>query len=255
MNRLFEDFRDGVEAYSNAFRLIRELRLWFFIVVPGVLSMIYGAAIFFAARGLGPEMADWLINKYPFEWGSSAVAEAAIYVAWGSIAILGLILYKYIILILVAPFMSPLSETIEKHMVGEKPTARFSLIRMFKDVFRGLRISLRNIIREVFFTLLLLLVGFIPLIGFISAPAIFALQAYYAGFGNMDYTLERHMGVRGSARFVRGYKGLAMANGAIFLALLMVPVAGLFFAPGLATVAGAIETVERLEYEGRLQLD
>lgn len=255
MNRLFDDFKDGIEAYGDALRLIRELKLWFYVVIPGILSMIYGAAIFFLARGLAPDMAEWLSDKYPFEWGSDAVANAAIYVSWGLIAIIGLILYKYIILILVAPFMSPLSETIEKHMIGERASAKFSMTRMFRDMIRGIRISLRNIIREILLTILLLLMGFVPVIGFLSAPAIFILQSYYAGFGNMDYTLERHMGVRGSARFVRGYKGLAMANGAIFLAILMVPVAGLFLAPGLATVAGAIETVDRLDHEGRLVLE
>lgn len=114
--------------------------------------------------------------------------------------------------------------------------------------------SLRNLTREILWTLGLLIVGFIPIVGMISGPAILLVQAYFAGFGNMDYTLERHFGVRDSASFVKDYRGLAIANGGVFMVLLMVPVLGLFVAPSLATVAGALETVERLEREKVLQI-
>jgi len=158
-------------------------------------------------------------------------------------------IYKYVILILVAPFMSPLSERIENHLNGSSAPVKFNIPRIIREIVRGIRISLRNIIRELLLTVVLLLIGLIPIIGLISAPAIFALQAYFAGFGNMDYTLERHMGVRGSVRFVRTYKGLAVGNGLVFLLILMIPVVGLFIAPCLSTIAATVETVKRLNHE------
>ena len=116
-------------------------------------------------------------------------------------------------------------------------------------MWRGLRISLRNIFREIFYTVILLILGFIPLIGLVNSVLILAVQAYFAGFGNMDYTLERYFGVRESNDFVKRHKGLAVGNGTIFLLLLAVPVIGLFMAPALATVAGTIETIEKLHPE------
>jgi CysZ protein len=146
--------------------------------------------------------------------------------------------------------MSPLSEKIENYVKGDAVSAGgFQLTRAIKEMIRGIRISVRNIIREILYTLLLLCAGLIPLVGLFSSIAIFGIQAYYAGFGNLDYTLERHYGVRESAEFVRDYRGLAVANGTVFLLLLMIPFIGLFLAPSLATISGALETVERLEQE------
>ena len=252
MRTFLRDFRDAVDAYSQAFRLIRELRLWGYIMIPGLLSIVYGLALAALAWKWSGPLAERIVNAYPFDWGSAVIVTVASYIGWLIAGALGFVLYKYVILIMVAPFMSPLSERIENHLSGSNDSAKFDVMRMAGEIVRGVRISLRNIIRELFFTFILFIISFIPLVGVVSAPLIFLVQSYYAGFGNMDYTLERHMGVRQSAMFVRDYKGLAVGNGMLFLLILMVPVIGLFFAPGLATVAGALETVDRLEHEGSL---
>ena len=252
MRQILSDFRDGIESYSDAFRLIKEKRLWGYVLMPGILSIVFGGGMFFLAWHYSGGIGHYLSNNYPFEFGKSTVASIAQYAGWAMAAALAYVSYKYIILILVAPFMSPLSEKIEAHLMGRESNARFNLVRAGKEIWRGIRVSLRNFSREILYTIVLLIVGFIPLIGFLSAPAIFMVQAYFVGFGNMDYTLERHMGVKESAIFVKDYKGLAIANGSIFLFLLMIPVAGLFLAPSLATVASAVESVQRLKHEGKI---
>ena len=252
MRSFLRDFRDAVDAYSQAFGLIRELRLWAYIMIPGFLSIAYGLALAGLAWKWSGPLAERIVEGYPFEWGSAVVVAVAGYMSWLIAGTLGIILYKYVILVMVAPFMSPLSERIENHMNGDSGSVKFDVVRMAGEMIRGIRVSLRNILREIFFTFLLFVLSLVPLVGFISAPAIFIVQSYYAGFGNMDYTLERHMGVRESALFVRDYKGLAVGNGMIFLLILMIPIVGLFFAPGLATVASAIETLDRLDHEGNL---
>ncbi|RLD22291.1 MAG: coproporphyrinogen III oxidase [Bacteroidetes bacterium] len=252
MRQFISDFRDGIEAYSQAYGLIKSERLWGYVLLPGFLSILFGTGIFFLAWQYSGGIGNFLKNNYPFDFAKDEFAAVAVYAGWAIIAALAFVSYKYIILILVAPFMGPLSEKIEAHLQGRKSNARFNLIRAGRELWRGLRVSLRNLLRELVYTGILLLIGLIPLIGFVSAPAIFAIQAYFVGFGNMDYTLERHMGVKESAGFVGDYKGLAIANGSIFLLLLMIPIAGLFLAPSLATVASAVETIQRLEHEGRL---
>jgi CysZ protein len=144
--------------------------------------------------------------------------------------------------------MSPLSERVEAYLTGIENYTRFSIGRMFKEIFRGIRLTVRNLIRELLLSLVVLIVtGIFPLIAIFSGPAVFAIQSYYAGFGNMDFTLERHYGVKGSVAFVRNHKGLAVGNGIPFLLMLMIPVVGVFLAPGLSTVAATLETVPRID--------
>ena len=95
-------------------------------------------------------------------------------------------IYKHIVLILSAPFMSPLSEKVENHLLGKSTTINFSISQMLKDLLRGIRIALRNIIREIFYTILLLLLGLIPFFSPFAPFLILAVQSFYAG--SVSYT-------------------------------------------------------------------
>lgn len=61
----------------------------------------------------------------------------------------------------------------------------------------------------------------------------------------MDFTLERHFGVKDSILFVRQNRGLAAGNGTVTM-LLMMTVVGFIFILPLGTVAATIETVKRV---------
>ena len=154
--------------------------------------------------------------------------------------------------------MGVLSEKIEAKITG-KPAPEVSVGEMFLDLIRGLRIAIRNIIREVLYTLTITLLGLlIPGLGqVVSGGLIFMIQAYYAGFGNADFTLERRRyKVNDSVRFMRQNRALALGNGAGFLLLLLIPVAGLVLAPGLGAVAATIDSVEAIDqtsYRSRLR--
>jgi CysZ protein len=162
---------------------------------------------------------------------------AGLLIALGALTVL-----KALLQTALAPFMSMLSEQVEARLTGAQAPSP-GLAGILSDIWRGLRIALRNLWRELLYVLGLTLLGMlIPGIGSVLATAaVFAVQAYYAGFGNLDYTLERHRyPVADSVRFVRAHRGLAMGNGAVFLLLLIIPVAGLFVAPVLGTVAATL---------------
>lgn len=255
MQDLLRDFKDGLSAYGTAISLSSKLGLWKFYLLPGVISIALGALVLLGANAVGGAFAEFISVRYPWEFGAEVVRRVGKFLSQLIILAGAFMAYKYVILILVSPFMSPLSEKVEKYLCGQEDiSARITLASALHDFLRGLRLGLRNIVRELFFTLGLLILGLFPVVGLFTSAGIFVLQAFYAGFGNMDYTLERHYGVRGSVEFVRDYKGLAVGNGLIFLLILMIPVIGLFLAPTLATIAATVETVDRLDQEHELDL-
>lgn len=245
---MIQDFFSAISAYSRAFRKISDLRLWGYFLIPGLISLLIGTGIYFAANGLALRFEAWIIQWYPWEWGKNIIETASYWVSiifiWGG----SLIIFKHLVMVLASPFMSPLSQRIEKDMLGSQTVYEgFSMTRAIKEMMRGLTIAIRNIIRELFYTFLLMIISlFIPVIGPILSVLIFLIQAYYAGFGNMDYTLERHYGVRGSANFVKKRRGTALGNGVVFLGLVFTGI-GVLIAPPLATVAATLETVPRLK--------
>jgi CysZ protein len=104
---------------------------------------------------------------------------------------------------------------------------------------------MRNLARELALTLLLLLLGLIPVFGPFSPILIFLVQSYYAGYGNMDYTMERHFRIRETVHFVRKHRGLALGNGIVFMGLLLTGL-GFLIALPLGAVAATEETLKAI---------
>lgn len=242
---MIKNFIIGLSAYGRALQLISSLRLWSFFLVPALISVFLAALIFGLAWNLGDDLGRWLIDWYPWQTGMEAVSKAAKILGSILILILGLILYKNLVMAFASPFMSQMSERIERKLYPRSQALPFSTSRMAREIMRGLKIALRNISRELFFTIILILLGLIPFFSPIAAVAIFLVQAYYAGFGSMDYTLERHYQVQDSIRFVQRHRGLAIGNGTIFILLLMTGI-GFLFALPLSTAAATPEVLKRL---------
>ena len=245
----FSDFRDGLLAYRNALRIIRNQSLWVYMILPGLVCLAFGVLIYLVAKSSASEIGAWAQHRYPWDVGAGLVVKLISFLGGAAVWAGALFTYKYIILIISGPFMSPLSERVEKFLTGkELIRSGYHPIRITREVWRGIRIALRNLIREFALTVAIAIcTGIIPFLAVVSGILVFMIQAYFAGFGNLDFTLERHFGVKGSVGFVRSYRGLAVGNGTIFLLLLMIPVIGPFLAPGLSTVAGTLEVVRRLE--------
>lgn len=240
------DIANGFSSVFDGFRLIRKFRLWHYLILPGLISLIVGVTGFYLLFPFKDEIGSFILGWWPWEWGSGAIEHIKVWLGGILIILIFLFLYKYLVLILAGPFMSLLSEQIEHKMYPGRKSGSFSVVRLLRETWRGIAITLRNIVRELGLTLVLLLSGFIPGVSPFVPIAIFAVQAYFAGFGAMDYTLERYTSIRETAHFVRQNKALALGAGAAFLGLLFVPVLGFFLAPPLVTAGITPYVLERI---------
>jgi CysZ protein len=241
-----KDFLAGITSYAAALRHVSTHGLWLWVLLPGLFCLFIGIGILGLAYGLSGEVGDWLDNLWKWEWGSNTVAKIARVFGGLLVLLAGLIIFRQIVMVLTGPFMSLLSEKVEHQLRGKKDDTSLSFGKIVADIVRGLRIALRNLFREIMLTVVLLLLGLIPIFTPFTTALVFVIQAYYAGFGNMDFALERHFGYRESVGFVRRHRSLTIGNGFVFVMLLFTFI-GFIFALPLGTVAATIETVKRVQ--------
>ncbi len=248
---MFKNFFIGLKAYSGAFSLIGKLGLWKFFFVPIIISVLTAISIGFLAWGFSDNIGVFISRIWVWEWGAETFRTISDIIAGITIIALGLILYKHIIMALSAPFMGTVSEKIEEHLTGNKITQPKS--QFLPLLWRGIRVNLRNLFMELLFTIPIILIGFIPVIGLISTPLLFLIQAYYAGYGNMDYTLERHLIYSKSNAFVRAHSGMAAGLGTVFMLMLLIPVIGIILVLPLSVTAASTATLQILIPSEELQ--
>ncbi|AUP79307.1 EI24 domain-containing protein [Flavivirga eckloniae] len=236
----------GIKAYFGAFNLISKLNLWKYFAIPMLISFITAIIIFTTAYGLSDNLGAFISKIWIWEWGKETFTTISSFIGGLFIIVIGLILFKHIIMALSAPFMSPVSEKIENHLTGNVQFTHRNTT-FLQQLWRGIRINGRNLLMELVITVPLLLLKFIPVVNIFSAILLFAVQAYYAGFGNLDYTLERHFKYQESTAFVRKNRGLAIGNGVIFLLFLLIPIVGVILVLPLSVTAATTRTVEVLQ--------
>ncbi len=243
---MFKNIAKGLQAYTSALGLISKLKLWKYFAVPIAISVIVAAAIFGTAYGLSDNLGRFIARIWVWEWGKDTFLSISSFIGGLIIIVIGLILYKHIIMALSAPFMGPVSEKIEAHLTNS-PEIRTKQSSFQALLWRGIRINVRNLMMELLLTIPLLILKLIPVVNIFSAVLLFLMQAYYAGFGNMDYTLERHFSYNSSLNFVRKHRGVAIGNGIGFIGLLLIPVIGVILVLPLSVTAATTRTVALLQ--------
>lgn len=239
---MIQNILKGIQAYAGTFRLISKLGLWKYFGIPMAISFLTALSIGFSAWGWSDNLGNFISKIWFWEWGSETFRLISNFIGALLIIALGLMLYRHIVMALSAPFMSPVSEKIEKHLYGQSHSHRETTF--MAQLWRGVRINVRNLTLELLLTVPILLIGFIPVIGIVSTILLFLVQSYYAGFGNMDYTLERHYKYSESIRFVQKNRGLAIGNGMIFMLMLLIPIVGIILVLPLSVTAATTETLK-----------
>ncbi len=255
----FKDFSFGLRTYSEALSFIFKKKLAWFFIFP----LVFNILLFWFGWDMVNDLSDtsklYIENKLQLDqstfWGSGFFKTVMDAFVWLTFKIMFFLLFAYlggyIIIILMSPVFSYLSERTEKIKTGvDYP---FSLRQLVKDVLRGVIIAVRNFSIEVILTLLMFILSFIPIIGWLAAIMLFFISAYFYGFSFMDYALERKkLNLRQSVQFMRENKGIVIANGFVFSLCLIIPFCGVSFSSFAAIISVVAGTLAISEMKDRI---
>ena len=244
---MLEEIIIAIRAYFKAHNFIVKHKLWKWILIPGIIYAIlfvFGIYIFWHSSGhvidyffsktglkkwLQKENEGWLRFIFIFGQIILQLILMLIYFSW----------FKYLFLIIGSPVFAWLSEKTEA--IIQSTNYPFSLIKFLKDILRGIRIALRNALWQTVYTVSILILSLIPLLGWATPVLTIFVECFYFGFSMLDYTSERKgLSAAESIDFIGSHKGLAIGNGMIFYLMHGLPVIGWVLAPGYAVIAATL---------------
>jgi len=237
----------SIQAYLHTHRFIIKHRLWKWIIIPGLiyaLLFVVGIYLFWISSSSAIELMlvktgikDWM-QKMQNSWLSFLVIFGQI-ILHLILLFFYLSLFKYLFLIIGSPLFAYLSEKTESIIEGRE--IPFNLKQFIKDMVRGIRLAFRNMLWQTVYTLSILILSFIPLLGWITPLIALAIECYYLGFSMLDYSCERNkLSASQSISFISRHKGLAIGNGMVFILMHLIPFVGWILSPSYAVIAATI---------------
>lgn len=237
----------AIQSFGQAHRFIVSHRLWKWIIIPGLIYTILFIAGIYLFWISSNSAIEFVLLKTGVKTWLDKMQDSWLY--WLFIigqVILRLVLllfyfslFKYLFLIIGSPLFAYLSEKTES--IIEEKDFPFSFKQLMKDIARGVKIALRNMLWQTVYVVTILILSFIPVIGWIAPLVSLFTECYYLGFSMLDYSSERNkMSTTQSIEFISRHKGLAIGNGMVFYIMHLVPVVGWIFAPSYAVIAATL---------------
>lgn len=247
---IFEGFFTGIGVYGKAFQILFNRRFFGFLVFPvlALLLLFWGGSWLVSSAGDGlaeivqAKIASWVEGISWLQWLNSTLGFLVRIILKITYFFLFITFGGYVVLIIMSPVYSWLSERTEAYLSGK--VHPFSLRQLIREIFRGILIALRNMVFQLLFTVFLFFCSFIPIIGLLSPVALFLVSAYFYGFSFVDYAIERkRFNVKQSVRYVNKNVGMVTGVGAIFAFSLLIPwfsIIACSFVSILSVIAGTV---------------
>jgi len=244
---LLKEIIIAIQSFFDAHNFIRKHRLWKWILIPGLVYMILfsiGLYFFWISADSAVSHLSQLIGIDRWLHHQHSAALSFLFVMGGIMVRIIMMffyfsLFKYLFLILGSPVFSYLSEKTESIIEGREFV--FDRSVYFRDIRRGIALAVRNCLWQTVYTVSILLLSFIPVVGWITPVISWLVECYYYGFSMLDYSCERHnLSPSASIGFISQRRGLAIGNGLVFYLMHFVPFVGWVLAPSYALVAATI---------------
>jgi len=248
----------GMGAYSTALGILFRNGFLKFLIFPLLLNI----ALFVFGWELVSQWADkaeklftvWVDWKNWDFWGAEFIGKLIPVLVSILIKVLFFVVFTYtggyIIIIILSPVFSIISEKTEKVISNNFVETKFNFKQLLTDIGRGISLAIRNFVIETAVMTAVFVAGFIPVLGWVGPIVMFFVSAYFFGFSFMDYTNERRQrNAKQSVKFSRKYKWIAISNGAVFSLVLFIPFCGVAISAFIAIVSVMAATISVIEVE------
>ncbi len=247
----------GIQAYAQAWRILFSKKFAWFLLFPVIVLILLFIMGNMVTNYLGNSLNDWFSQQISLWFQDISwlqwLDDVAGWLVWLLVRLVYFFLFAmfsgYIVLIVMSPVYSWLSERAEMQLTGR--IYSFSVNQLLRDILRGILIALRNMLVQTVISIFLFFMAFIPFIGLLVPFFMLFVSSYFYGFSFLDYAIERKkLNVRDSVRYVNRNIGETVGVGFVFAIALMVPLLNVLvccFLSLLSVIAGAVVVNNRDE--------
>lgn len=244
---MLKDIIIAIQAYFQAHRFIKKHQLWKWILIPGIIYSVLFVIGMYYFMHTSSQFIEWLSLKTGLKNWIDTLSSSFLgfiftmgsLLLWLILLLFYFSLFKYLFLIIGSPVFAYLSEKTEAIIEGKD--ILFNFKQLLKDILRGIKLSARNSLWQTVYTLSILLLSLIPVLGWLTPVLAILIECYYYGFSMLDYSMERHKKTPAeSIYYVSSHKGLAIGNGIVFYLFHFLPIIGWVLAPAYAVVAATL---------------
>lgn len=236
-------FKNHFDAIVKAFTLLKEKRFSVFFIPGLIIALFFYVYINLigAIQGLVGYLSytPWIGNY--MEIGVDSVF------TW--INGISIYIYQFIIITLLSPFHTVLSQRVETEINSEKFSSTLS--QFINDILRTIGVIVLGGIIYLSLYLIWSMFAWSFGLSFLSPFVSLILVAFFTGFNSYDYALERHkVSVKESWKYAFKHPLSMIITGLIFTLLLYIPIIGVVIAPVLLTMVGTINYLTIAQTKG-----
>lgn len=244
--RQIQETQLAIKAVLKAIATLRKTGLTGYLLFPLILNIL----VFAGGVSVSNMASEWSLNfisdtasNFGFNFESNAWYASLFYgIIWLLVRLIIYILIAYvggyIVLLLLTPVLSILSQQLENKLTGVRQ--KTSIKKLINEILRGVVLTLRNMAVQIALVLLFMALSFVPVLGWASPILLFLVSAFYYGFAFLDYNMERkNKSIKESIAYMRQHRLAVCVIGAPFSLVLLIP----FFGPYLAGFSAIFSVV------------
>lgn len=203
--------------------------LWKWLIAPAIISLLLLVAAVVGILHVVDPLVGWLSAHLP-SWLASAAGTLLRLLVLALLGTAALFVFTTVAGMIAGPFNELLSEHVEAVLTG-RPAPPFSLRELIHGAILGVVHGIRRLVVALLGVVLVLVLGFVPVVGTIAAVLIGAwLAATAASYDCYDAVLSRRaMAYRDKLAYLARHRGRTLGLG--------LAVAGMLLVPGLNLIA------------------